>query len=41
VTDEHFVAVTGGQYDWDVFNSIEILQGGEWVQGKISKRTIF
>ena len=38
VTDEHFVAVTGG-HDWYVgntFDSTEILQDGEWVQGKIS-----
>ena len=33
VTSEHFVAVTGGYYSgyWD---STEILQEGEWVQGK-------
>ena len=31
-TDEYFVAVTGGNY----LNSTEILQDGEWVQGKIS-----
>ena len=33
-TDEHFVAVTGGNYDV-YLNSTEILQDGEWVQGKI------
>ena len=31
VTGENFVAVTGGVGD----NSTEILQDGEWVQGKI------
>ena len=35
VTDEHFVAVTGGFYS-DFLDSTEILQDGEWVQGKIS-----
>ena len=37
VTGEHFVAVTGGYnsgLDLDL-NSTEILQDGEWVQGKI------
>ena len=37
VTGEHFVAVTGGSYYSDdrVFlDSTEILQDGEWVQGK-------
>ena len=33
VTDEHFVAVTGGYADV-FFDSTEILQDGEWVQGK-------
>jgi hypothetical protein len=38
VTDEHFVAVTGGSNDFhgDSLESTEILQDGEWVQGKIS-----
>ena len=39
VTGEHFVAVTGGTYysgDWLVLDSTEILQDGEWVQGKIN-----
>ena len=35
VTDEHFVAVTGGRYYYDV-DSTEILQDREWVQGKIT-----
>ena len=37
VTSEHFVAVTGGYYpDLDLdLDSTEILQDGEWVQGKI------
>ena len=33
VTDEQFVVVTGGYYYLD---STEILQDGEWVQGKIN-----
>ena len=37
VTNEQFVAVTGGSdYFDDSFDSTEILQDGEWVQGKIS-----
>ena len=39
VTDENFVAVTGGRYysdGWFFLDSTEILQDGEWVQGKIS-----
>ena len=39
VTDENFVAVTGGNVgEWitDPLDSTEILQDGEWVQGKIS-----
>jgi hypothetical protein len=35
VTDEHFVAVAGG-YGSGNLDSTEILQDGEWVQGKIS-----
>ena len=40
VTNEHFAAVTGG-YDYElltwesILDSTEILQDGEWVQGKI------
>ena len=34
VTGEDFVAVTGGLMD--LLDSTEILQDGEWVQGKIS-----
>jgi hypothetical protein len=34
VTGEHFVAVTGGYYSGHL-DSTEILQDGEWVQGKI------
>ena len=44
VTDEHFVVVTGGDVaDLSVFayyvdlDSTEILQDGEWVQGKIDE----
>ena len=33
VTDEHFVAVTGGS---GLMDSTEILQDGEWVPGKIN-----
>jgi hypothetical protein len=36
VTDEQFVAVTGGYLD-----STEILQEGEWVQGKINDTTCY
>ena len=37
VTNEQFVAVTGGSdYFVDSFDSTEILQDGEWVQGKIN-----
>ena len=35
VTDEHFVAVTGG-CNGDCLDSTEILQDGEWVQGKMN-----
>jgi hypothetical protein len=38
VTDESFVAVTGGHDDLD---SSEILQDGEWVQGKINDTMSF
>ena len=37
VTNEQFVAVTGGYANFDdTFDSTEILQDGEWVQGKIN-----
>ena len=36
VTDEQLVAVTGG-WSCHVLTSTEILQDGEWVQGKINK----
>ena len=35
VTDEHFVAVTGGFGYLRFLDSTEILQDGEWDQGKI------
>ena len=41
VTGEHFVAVTGGGYTYDDLDSTEILQDGEWVQGKISNTILF
>ena len=40
VTDEHFVAVTGGSNAFDssgALESTEILQDGEWVLGKINE----
>ena len=40
VTNEQFVAVTGGWYYHDL-NSTEILQDGEWVQGKLSNTIFF
>ena len=36
VTDEQLVAVTGG-WSCDVLISTEILQDGDWVQGKMNK----
>ena len=36
VTDEHFIAVTGGEGYSGYFDSTEILKDGEWVQGKIN-----
>ena len=36
VTDEQLVAVTGG-WSCDILTSTEILQNGEWVQGKTKK----
>ena len=38
VTDEHIVAVTGGRgySDSSYLDSTEILQDGEWIQGKIN-----
>ena len=42
VTDEHFVAVTGGINGWTgELDSTEILQDGEWVQGKIIPYAMF
>ena len=38
LTDENFVAVTGGYYD--PLDSTEILQDGNWVQGNINNVTI-
>ena len=35
VTDEHFLAVTGGYYLVD-FDSTELLQDGNWVEGKLN-----
>ena len=35
-TGEHFVAVTGGKLNSGKLDSTEILQEGEWIQGKIS-----
>ena len=40
VTDENFVAVTGGYYYPDDLDSTEILQDGNWVQGNINSATI-
>ena len=39
VTDENFVAVTGGYYSGGL-DSTEILQDGNWIQGKIKDATI-
>ena len=38
VTDENFVAVTGGSYSsvYVFLNSTEILQDGYWIQGNIN-----
>ena len=36
VTDEHFVAVTGGYDSGSYLDSTELLQDGEWVQGTIN-----
>ena len=36
VTSEHFVVVTGGKDSSFYLDSTEILQDGEWVQGKIN-----
>ena len=38
VTDEHFVVVTGGSYYAHYLDTTEILQNGEWIQGKINNR---
>ena len=40
VTGEHFITVTGG-YDFGYLDSTEILQDGEWVQGKINAMLSF
>ena len=40
-SDEHFVAVTGGIGSDDSLDSTEILQDGEWVQGKINDTTCY
>ena len=41
VTDENFVAVTGGRYNSALYlDSTEILQDGNWVQGNINDATI-
>ena len=41
VTNEHFVAVTGGgDGDHNHLDSTEILQDGKWVQGKINVITL-
>ena len=39
VTDENFVAVTGGYYS-GVLDSTEILQDGNWVQGNRNDATM-
>ena len=36
VTDEQFVAVTGGFYYPDYLDITELLQDGEWVEGKLN-----
>ena len=45
VTDENFVAVTGGYiygaFDSAYLNSTEILQDGNWVQGNINDATMY
>ena len=38
-TDEQLVAVTGG-WSCDILTSTEILQNGEWVQGKTEKSVL-
>ena len=38
-TDEQLVAVTGG-WSCDTLTSTEILQNGEWVQGKTEKSVL-
>ena len=40
VTNENFVAVTGGFY-YSAVDSTEILQDGEWVQGNINDATMY
>jgi hypothetical protein len=41
VTDENFVAVTGGDGSSWYLDSTEILQDGNWVQGNINDATIY
>ena len=41
MTEENFVALTGGSHGSGYSNSTEILQDGTWVQGKISDSTIY
>ena len=36
VTEENFVAVTGGDGGYAITYSTETLQDGEWIQGKIN-----
>ena len=40
VTNEQFVAVTGGLDIYNYLDSTEILQDGKWVQGKINVITL-
>ena len=37
VTNEQFVAVTGGLDIYNYLDSTEILQDGKWVQGKMNE----
>ena len=41
VTDENFVAVTGGDNYFGYLDSTEILQDGNWVQGNINDATMY
>ena len=40
MTDENFVAVTGGEFFFSYLDSTEILQDGNWVQGNINSATL-